>query len=235
MTKKIIVIFTALLLTASFCACSGGKGNGETSATSSDTVNIESSTTSESATDEETGTGSTNQDATAANPGEYSYTECNDTVYVKSPVTLRTADYEAKGSVAEDTELKRVGISKSDDKFDGYWSKVIYEEETYYVASKYVTTMKNPDEGFVEVSKTVRLSEGTQYLNIRDLPDMSGTYLGEVKNGQDIKVVAENTTTGWYKIEFVKAGETEKSFGYIASDAKYFASETETTDTEAAQ
>lgn len=234
MTKKIIVIFTALLLTASFCACSGGKGNGETTAPTG-TVNVEGSTGSENATGDETGTSSTNPNATAANPGEYSYTECNDTVYVKSPVTLRTADYKAKGSVAADTELKRIGISKSDDEFDGYWSKVIYEEETYYVASKFVTTIKNPDEGFVEVTKTVRLGESTQYLNVRDLPDMSGAVIGDVKNGQDIKVVAENTTTGWYKIEFVKAGETEKSFGYIASDAKYFASETETTDTEAAQ
>ena len=231
MTKKIIVIFTALLLTASFCACSGGKGNGETTATSG-TVNIE--TESGANNESQNGTGSTNQDATAANPGEYSYTECNDTVYVKSPVTLRTADYEAKGSVAADTELKRVGISKSDDEFDGYWSKVIYEEETYYVASKYVTTMKNPDEGFVEVTKTVRLGESTQYLNVRDLPDMSGAKIGDVKNGQDIKVVAENTTAGWYKVEFTdNNGET--AVGYIASDAKYFASETATTETSAAE
>lgn len=233
MTKKIIVIFTALLLTASFCACSGGKGNGETSATSSDTVNIESSTTSESATDEETGTGSTNTPSSEVDyPEAYSYDEVNETVYVISPVNLHDLEnYDEKFSVVAGTELKRVGISK-DAVYNGYWSKVVYNDVTYYVASSYLTTLKNADEGFVEVTKTVVLK--TAALNIRMLPEMGNNVVGHFNAGDEITVIAENTTTGWYKVEFVKVGDTEKSVGYIASNPEFFETEAsaETTDAE---
>ena len=123
--------------------------------------------------------------------------------------------------------MNRIGVSKSDDKYNGHWTKVIYNEETYYVASRYVTTMQNPDEGFVEVTKTVKFNEKTNSLFVRDIPDMTGIEIGNVYNGEEIKVIAENTTIGWYKIEFTNiAGE--KAVGYIASDAIYYEGATET-------
>lgn len=234
MTKKIIVIFTALLLTASFCACSGGKGKGTQTTAPNGTVNIESQTGNENGTGDETGTGSVNDPTkTAGDPKDYEYADKDDTVYAIVNVTLRTADYEDKGSVVAGTSFKRVGISTSDDEFNGYWSKVVHNEETYYVATKLITTLADPDAGFVAVDKTVVLK--TASINIRQLPEMGDNIIGYFSEGDQIKVLAENTESGWYKVEFVKVGETEKSIGYIASDAKYFASETETTDTEAAQ
>ena len=47
------------------------------------------------------------------------------------------------------------------------------------------------------------------------------TIIGYAVAGKDIKVIAENTTTGWYKIEFVDV-DGKTLTGYIASDAKYF-------------
>jgi hypothetical protein len=168
------------------------------------------------------------------NPGEYSYTECDQTVFVNNPgsaVTLRTAEYVSKGSVAHGTELRRIGLSTDE---ANYWSKVIYEEKEYYVATKYLTTLSNPDEGFVDVDKTVVVNEKTGSLNIRNLPSMESTIIGHAVAGKDIKVIAENTTSGWYKVEF-KNNEGNTATGYIASDAKYFETATTETTTEAAQ
>ena len=224
MTKKIIVIFTALLLTASFCACSGGKGNGETTATSG-TVNIE--TESGSNNESLTGTSSSSNSKIEIDyPDAYDYDDVDETVYVISPVNLHDLeDYDEKFSVVAGTSLKRVGISTSSDKnADGYWSKVVYGEKTYYVASAYLTLLADPDAGFVAVEKTVVLK--TAALNIRKLPEMGNNIIGHFNEGDQIKVIAENTTDGWYKVEFVMVGETEKSVGYIASNAEYFESET---------
>lgn len=225
MTKKIIVIFTALLLTASFCACSGGKGNGETSATSSDTVNIESSTTSESATDEETGTSSNSgntETETAGDPQDYSFEAKDDTVYAIVNLTLRTADYQPVKSVVAGTELKRVEISTSSDEFDGYWSKVTYNNETYYVATKFVTLLADPDEGFTSVEKTVILK--TSSIKVHILPEFGHDPIAWFQAGDSIKVLAEKTgdDIGWYKVECVVYGETEPTIGYIVSTPELF-------------
>ena len=236
MTRKLIAIFTALLLTASICACSD-KGNNNTKETTGNdaTVNITDTKESESENGSEGNESVDTPDAPTeiGDPGEYDYTECDETVYINNPgsaVTLRTAEYEAKGSLEHGTELKRIGLSTD---AANYWSKVTYEGETYYVASKFITKMKNPDEGFVEVTKTVYISEKTGSLNIRNIPSMESTIIGHVAYGEAIKVIAENTDTEWYKIEFVAVDGTTKT-GYIASDAKYYEADTTETEGEAA-
>ena len=237
MTKKIVSIFLSLLLTASVAAstvaCSGKKGGG------TETGNINVGTGEEGTT--VIGTDSNGQpiygpssSTEIGDPGEYSYTECDQTVYVNNPgseVTLRSADYVAMGSLKHGAEIKRIGISTDANNF---WSKVVYNGETYYMASKYITTMQNPTDGFTEVSKTVYISPKTGSLNIRNIPSMEGYIVGHAVSGVGIKVVAENTTTEWYKIEFVNA-DGVKEYGYIASDAKYYETSTNnSTTTEAA-
>ena len=216
MIKKILALLLVLLLSVALFACN----ETEEDTTDDGKIDIETQdTNAEGETGDEVETGSTS--AEIGDPGEYNYSERNETVYVNNPdsaVTLRTADYEPKGSIAHGTELKRIGLST-----DGanYWSKVIYEEQEYYVATKFLTTIKNPDEGFVEVSKTVQVNDKTGSLNIRNIPAMESTIIGYADAGKDIKVIAENTTTGWYKIEFVDV-DGKTLTGYIASDAKYF-------------
>ena len=48
------------------------------------------------------------------------------------------------------------------------------------------------------------------------------------RSGEETKVIAENTETGWYKVEFVAYGG-ETMTGYIKSGADNFVTETETT------
>jgi len=225
MFKKLLAILLVLLMSVSLFACN----DTEEDTTDGGNINITEGDTDENGeTGDEIDTGSTPTEI--GDPGEYSYSECNETVYVNNPdsaATLRTADYVAKGSVAHGTELRRIGLSTD---AANYWSKVVYNEETYYVATKLLTTMKNPDEGFVEVTKTVVINEKTGALNIRNIPSMESTVVGYASAGKDIKVIAENVATGWYKIEFVNADEKTVT-GYIASDAKYFVTKETNTDT----
>ena len=221
MNKKIIMTVLALALAlamaATVTACkdnNGGEGN-----------NGGNNNQVELPGEETTGTNNNGGNAGTTeigDPGDYSYTECNETVYVNNPasaITLRTADYEAKGSVPHGTELVRTGLSTDE---ANYWSKVTYEGETYYVASKFLTDIKNPDEGFVAVEKIVVVNDKTGSLNIRNLPSFNGSaVIGWALAGEETKVIAENTATGWYKIEFTAYGG-ETMIGYIKSGADNF-------------
>jgi hypothetical protein len=60
---------------------------------------------------------------------------------------------------------------------------------------------------------------------------MEGTVIGHVVHSVEITVLAENTETGWYKIEFTNASN-EKAIGYIAPNSEYFVKDkNETTET----
>jgi hypothetical protein len=228
MTKKILAIILAALMVASLAACTGGEGNetdttdGKINITTEGTTANKTEETTEADTDTETGANVETGAPTVGDPKDYEYTtEKNGTVYVNNPgsaVTLRSADYVAKGSVAHGTELQRIGISND---ADNYWSKVLYQEKEYYVATKFLTTIKDADEGFVEVSKTVKINEKTGSMNVRNIPSMEGAVICHVSCEKDVTVIAENTTTGWYKIEFVN-NENKTVTGYIASNKEYF-------------
>jgi len=227
MNRKLIAIFAALLISASLCACGGNGGSGEeTTTTNRIDVGSESGSTgeneSQSNENNESNSNQGNIGSEIGDPNEYDYEERNEKVYVNNPdseVTLRSGDYVALGTVKHGEELTRIGISTDG---DHYWSKVTLDDETYYIATKFVTTMKDPDEGFVAVNKTVRISDMTGSLKIRNVPTMEGSaVIGYALSGTDIKVIAENTTTEWYKIEFVNA-DNQTVTGYIASDAKYY-------------
>ena len=231
MSRKLLAILMALIVSASLVACN----NEEEETTENNDINVptQSESEKESETEGKNNNGETDtaEAVTGApseigDPGDYSYTECDQLVYVNNPnsaVTLRTEDYKAKGSVAHGTELRRIGLSTDE---ANYWSKVIYEEKEYYVATKFLTTLKDADEGFVEVDKVVIVNEITGSLNIRNLPTFDGSaIIGYALAGVETKVIAENTETGWYKIEFVAYGG-EKTVGYIKSGAENFEKET---------
>lgn len=217
MNKRIIIsvlaIMLALSMTVAFTACKDDKNNNN----GGNEVTLPNGETNDGTED-----GNNSGNTEVGNPGEYSYSDCNETVYVNNPdsaVTLRTADYEAKGSIPHGTELKRIGLSTDE---ANYWSKVTYDGETYYVASKFLTDIKNPDEGFVAVDKIVVVNDETGSLNIRNLPTFNGSaVIGWALAGEETKVIAENTETGWYKIEFTAYGG-EKMTGYIKSGADNF-------------
>ena len=229
MKTKIAIILAALLLAASMAAC-GNKNNEETTTSNKIDINNENSADgtnngSENATGSDQTPGGNVEADEIKNPGEYTYTVLNEAEKIQvlsatGAANLRTADHAIVTSVSNGTQLDRIGISNGS---NGYWSKVMYNGEECYIASHLITTIINLDEGFVEVNKTLIKNDGS--LNVRLAPEMGAEIIGHVSSGDTVTVVAENTTIGWYKISFVPYGETEATFGYIASDAKYFESE----------
>ncbi len=223
MSRKFLAILSALLIAASLCACNN---DGEEE-TTDNIINIGGDETG-SENESNDGTQITPPVIDGKNPGDYSYEEKNDKIYVLAPsgaLNLRTGDYEIKTSVTTGTELKRIAIST-----DGVWSKILYEGEELYVNNKYTTTLADLDDGFTAIEKTL-VSVGS--LKIHIAPEEDYDWQIEVKivgwftEGEEIKVVAVNEETGYYKVEFTPYGSEETAFGYITSNPKYFEDEAE--------
>lgn len=236
MTKKILAIILAALMVASLAACTGGEGN-ET--TDEGKINITENTTNgstEQTTEPDGETGGNVDTSVEKTPGELDYTESVAKVYIlhkNGAVNLRKADGTVFKSFPNGTELQMIAISA-----DGSVTKVVFEEETYYVYSSCVTTLADPDEGFEDADLTVVVA--TASLKIRIVPDFENTHeaIGFYQEGDEVKVIAINTTNPdepWYKVEFVSAdGETKT--GYVSAAKKWYVQEetTEGTNTEAA-
>ena len=214
MTKKILAVILAVLMIAALCACTP---NEEEETTTDNRIDINDPENTGSGTESnETGSQVENPPVTDV-PGELDYTASEGKVYIlheNGAVNLRNADGTVFKSFPNGTELNRIAVSN-----DGEWTKVVYEGKEYYVVTACVTDIADIDEGFVETSKTLTLA--TAALSIRIAPSMNNSIIGYFDEGDEIKVIAENATEGWYKVEFVAYGGETKT-GYIASNAKYF-------------
>lgn len=215
MTRKILAIFSALLIAASLCACSSDK-NEESDTNKKIDVETTGGTTGE--TDGESGEGiGTGSSDKKDDPESYKYNEKSDVVYIIHPngaVRLHGEGETADTSLKNGSKLNRIAIST-----DGSWSKIVYENKTYYVVTSCLTTMADLDEGFTAVSKTLHLD--TDALSIRNTPSMDNQVIGYYNKGDEVKVIAENISTGWYKVEFVNY-EGQTITGYVADDDKYY-------------
>ncbi len=237
MTKRIIAIIAALLLALTLFACNDPEQTEETTTgnkievptTAGETTADETeSNESESVEDE------SNTSSSANDPGEYSYTDCNETLYVYinggGEVTLRAADYEYLGTLKQGDQVTRIGLSND---AENYWSKVTVGDKTGYIATKFLSEINVlAPEGFVEVNKTVNIDPLTGSLNVRAIPSMNGDVIAWVTSEAPVKVIGENATTGWYKVEATTT-DGKTVVGYIASNPEYFV-ETEEETTEAA-
>ena len=237
--KKIIIIIAAIAalvviaVVATLVAC-GNSGNTPEGSESESTINLPEgsgeSNEGENTEKEPTETGKEPEGTKAENPDKYTYADCNKTLYVYinggGSVTLRSASYEYVTEIPHGTALTVIAVSTD---AEGYWSKVVFGSKTGYVASKFLTPINvNEPQDFVAVDKTVTIEPMTGSLKVRDIPSMNGVVIGYVNTKAPVKVIAENTVDGWYKIEFTDAnGKT--ATGYIVSDSKYFVGgETET-------
>ena len=212
MSRKLIAIFTALLLAASLCACNNGN-NGDESTTEDNRIEIPSG---EDSTTEDTTKGDTEQttESQTQTPAD-SFEECNDTVYVltkDNAANLRISPSMNASAIATSvvngTELKRVAVSN-----DG-WSKVVYNDETYYIKTSCVV-WESMFEGYVAATGTVTLS-GNCYVRIA--PTSTNDPVGTLAAGDTIEVIAVNETTGWYKINFDGVYYTGEAYVYINAD-----------------
>lgn len=211
MSRKLIAIFTALLLAASLCACGDNGGNEETTEDNRIEIPSGEDTTAEDTTKEDVEQTTESQTQTPAD----SFEECSDTVYVlvgNNAANLRTSpsmnDSAIATSVENGTELERVAVSN-----DG-WSKVVYNDETYYIKTSCVITTSDLD-GFVAATGTVTVSGS---FNVRIAPSTNNDAVGTLVAGDTIEVIAVNETTGWYKINFDGVYYTGEAYVYIDSD-----------------
>ena len=96
---------------------------------------------------------------------------------------------------------------------DSGWSKVVYEGNTYYAVTSYLTTDLNydpyatePDDGiktvFTEVNEQVTAKE---LVNLRTLPSVEhedSQVVAQLKNGEVITRTGINTDVGWSRVEY---------------------------------
>ena len=222
MNRRLLAIISALLISASLCACSGGKEEEPTG----NKIEVPSREETSSNTETNEQGSQINPPVADKAPGELEYTAKDGKVYIlheNGAVNLRNADGTVFKSFDNGTEFERIAVSK-----DGEWTKVKYEDKEYYVVTNCVTDLADLDEGFAKVEKTLKLK--TDALSIRMSPETTGRVVGYYDKGDEVKVIAENTTIGWYKVEFTAYGGAT-AIGYVASDAKYYEADETTEET----
>ena len=227
MNRRLLAIISALLISASLCACSGGKEE----ETTDNKIEVPSREETSSNTETNEQGSQINPPVADKAPGELEYTAKDGKVYIlheNGAVNLRNADGSVFTSFANGPEFESIAVGK-----DGEWTKVKYEDKEYYDVTNCVTDLADLDEGFAKVEKTLKLK--TDALSIRMSPETTGRVVGYYDKGDEVKVIAENTTIGWYKVEFTAYGGAT-AIGYVASDAKYYeadeTTEAATTDSE---
>ena len=231
---KKIAILLAVLLALSICLIACNKNQEEDDETP--TKKPEEITTVDNGNNVEDNTTGNNEEATTDNNQNgntdvektYTFTDLETpvNVYALKALNLRElpsfADGVAKKSVDTGTELVKIAESNETDvdsnDVEYKWFKVKFEDKEYYVKSTLVTSLANPSEGFVEVEKTL-YAKGT--LKVRPVPSMENEEVGYVNLGEEVKIIAENTESGWFKIVF-ESKYTPKGEYYVVSDAKWW-------------
>ena len=220
MKKLALILAVLLVFSVVLVACNNGTDEDDTT----DKKNPPVVENPSSGTSDSTGGNNNTED----DPTKFTFTDLETpiTVFAITNLNLREqpsfADSVAKKSVPTGTELVKTAesnesaIDSNDAEYK--WFKVTYEEKEWYVKSTLVTAITDPDGGFVEVTKTL-YAKGS--LKVRLLPTTENDAVGYINVGDEIKVIAENTERGWYKIEF-EGKYTPKGEYYITSDAQYF-------------
>ena len=227
---KKIALLLAVLLMLSVCliACNKTDDTNDDDTSTKDPAEVTTDNGEENVTGGEEVTTDPNQNNNTDVEKEFTFTDLETpvSVYALKAINVRElpsfADDVAKKSVVKGTELVKIAESNETDvdsnNIEYKWFKVQYEEKEYYVKSTLVTSLGNPDEGFVEVEKTL-YAKGS--LKVRLVPSMENEEVGYISTGAAIKIIAENTESGWYKIEF-EGQYTEKGEYYVVADAKWW-------------
>ncbi len=176
-------------------------------------------TGTESQTESETKKEATSYDETDSS-GNIIFREVKDTVVVTADLLyVRKApstNAEIAGTITKNDKYDRIGISE-------YWSKIVYNNAEYYVASECVIHTADVDEEVREAtvnaaSLTVRA--GIDYT--------SAEAVGYLEQGNKVTVIFHdaNKFNGWARVYYVKDGEAIE--GWL--NAKYIS--IPTTETE---
>ena len=241
MKIKFFAIIMALILALSITAC-GNKNNEESTTGQKINIQEDEPKNTQNTTEE---TSNQNEETTAkvptvdrqSDPGEFTYVETNDTVYVINKinsVTFRSGSYAALGEFKNGTALERIAISE-----DGRWSKVIFNGVEGYVATRNLTSHNPKDNNFEPCDLTLTVTKD-KTVNVRispeiptgiDTTDEDEVYfnvVAQIFEGFTFKVIAVDSELGWYKIEYAPAAGTlaegyEYEF-FVKANSDYFVS-----------
>lgn len=237
MKRRFCAILAAMIVAASLSACNGGK---EEDTTTGDKININQEQTTDNSSENTTSGTEDNTENTEtpivdknSDPGEHSYIQKNDTVYVMNllnALSFRSGTYEELGGFRNGDALRRIGISE-----DGRWSKVVVAGVEGYVATRNLTTYSPLDNGFVEhnvtltadVTLNVRISPTfPEGVDERDDAEVHCNVAGQIFAGNTVTVIAYDEALGWYKIAYTPAeGIVADGYNFeyfVKADASYF-------------
>ncbi len=204
--KKIISLVLAILMIAMVMVSCKKDGTGSESSTPIDSI-PEAPAVSGSDTTAD-GSNPSESDKTPGANDVVVFTECDEKVYVVDVKMLNlrsTPDFDDDSAIAETveygTELRKIGVST-----DGVWSKVVYENNEYFVSSKYVATAKPEAIVFTDCDETVYVNQDAYYRSIPSMADSA--MVDTLAKGTAVKrtgVMYENPDDseklGWSRVE----------------------------------
>lgn len=136
----------------------------------------------------------------------HTFTSKKDKVTAKDIVNLRSlpsSDSDKVGELKSGEFVERVAISNKG------WSRLIYNGKTVYAVTSYLSnevinkpidTNKPVSDGFTKVDEQVTAKDET---NLRTKPSTGDSeVVYKLKNGEYIKRVGINSSTGWSKLEY---------------------------------
>lgn len=132
------------------------------------------------------------------------YTATDETVTAKDYVNLRaeaSTNSKVLGQLKNGETLKRTATGSNG------WSKLLYNGKTVYAVSSYLTTDLTPkapsssevSDGYTEKSGNLTAKDET---NLRASPSTSAKVIYTLKNGEFVKLLAQNAATGWSRLEY---------------------------------
>lgn len=134
---------------------------------------------------------------------ELLYTDANDSVTAKDSVNLRTGPstkYDVVGTLKSGTFLTRTGIGKNG------WSKLIYNGQTVYAITSYLTdkVIEKETEDIVDGVKFTPANDSVtpkDTVNLRSRPSTNGEKVATVKNGTFLTRTAIGAN-GWSRLSY---------------------------------
>ncbi|MEE1278745.1 MAG: GH25 family lysozyme [Acutalibacteraceae bacterium] len=134
---------------------------------------------------------------------ELLYTDTNDSVTAKDSVNLRTGPstkYDIVGTLKSGTFLTRTGIGKNG------WSKLIYNGQTVYAITSYLTdkVIEKETEDIVDGIKFTPANDSVtpkDTVNLRSRPSTNGEKVATVKNGTFLTRTAIGAN-GWSRLSY---------------------------------
>lgn len=216
--KKLLIILAALLVASSLVACNNNDSKDNENNTDGTGINLPANT---SGNDEQT----TEKEVSNTPATDRTFKETNDKIVIASgsgALNLRTdtnlKDSSLSGkSLSTGTVIDRIST-------DGEWSKVTYEEKTYYVVNSYIGELSLFN-GFKSLSETITITIKSS-ITIRTVPSSgagNGTIIYQASKGEKVEVIGFNSNIGqkgWVKVKYTSdKGDTFD--GYMSAHSDY--------------